>query len=269
MDRPTETTAAKTDFCAVEVHGPGGTLWFDGNGKITAGNGTLTEPKPNAFSLVQIKDCPGSTASCRAACYVHNLERHKPEVHRLYQHNSEAIRKILKEPHIAAEWAMIVGRWISENCRGGFRWHVSGDIFSIDYAEWIASVCWKSPQVRHWIYTKSLQFLGPLIPVHTKRRGNLSINLSADQDNWEIVGKKADMLELRVCYMTIDGRLPLSLLPGDVIFPDYALRGGNPAGQEWFEKLSPEYKQMVCPVDYHGKAENRRCGPCNRCLTQN
>ena len=72
--KPASTSAATTAFCAERVGGPGGFLWIDGNGKITAGNGTLEEPKPNAFSLVQVEDCPGATSSCKTACYVHNLQ---------------------------------------------------------------------------------------------------------------------------------------------------------------------------------------------------
>jgi hypothetical protein len=229
------------DFCAVELRGPGGSLWIDSHGEAT--------PESGSFSLVQIKDCPGSTVSCRAACLAHELERHRPETHELYRRNSETVRKVLKDPSAADEWAAILGRWIAENCPAGFRWHVSGDIFSIDYAEWIASVCRRSPQVRHRILTRSLQFLGPLLPVRAGRGGNLELNLSADEDNWQRVGRKADLLELQVAYMTADGRIPISLLPGDMIFPPRA------ASSEWFDELSPEYKQMVRPVDHIQQGE--------------
>jgi hypothetical protein len=71
---------------------------------------------------------------------------------------------------------------------------------------------------------------------------------------------------LRLCYLTGDGKVPDDLTDGSVIFPDYNLRGGTRAGQEWFAGLSPQYKSFVCPVDFRGKAENRRCGPCDRCM---
>ena len=36
-------------------------LYIDGNSKITAGNGSYDDPKPNALSLPHISTCPGAT----------------------------------------------------------------------------------------------------------------------------------------------------------------------------------------------------------------
>ena len=88
--------------------------------------------------------------------------------------------------------------------------------------------------------------------------------------NWPAALATAKSHGLRLCYMTVDGHVPEQIGEsplGDVIFPDYSLRGGNPAGAQWFAALPPEQKACVCPVDYHGKSERRRCGPCDRCLT--
>lgn len=246
-----------TTFCADRLEGPGGYLWIDGNGKITAGNGTLDAPKPNAFSLVEIEDCPGSTPTCRKSCYVHGLRKHAPDTHALYVHNSKQIRRILRRR--PTTWALLLAEYIADNCRGGFRWHVSGDVFSRDYAEWIARVCVESPEVDHWIYTRSF---GPIIEPLLEVVENLAINISADKDNAVAAMDYADVHGLRLCYMSTDGRIPIPLHDGDVIFPDYRLRGDT----DWFATLSPDYKSFVCPVDMWGKAENRRCGPCSRCL---
>lgn len=269
--KPSGTSAASTAFCAHKLELPKGRhLWIDGNGKITAGNGTLDDPKPNAFSLLHITDCPGSTAVCRESCYVHGLEKHAPDTYRLYAHNSAEIREI-----IAAGGEMLwntatdMARWIADNCKGGFRWHVSGDIFSADYANFIEHVCYNAPDVRFWIYTRSFEFLPYLMGQSTTRGGNLAINLSADKDNWQAAHGYANAHNLRICYMnTVGGEhMPVDMLnEGDVIFPDYKLRGGTPEGREWFEALEPRNKAMVCPVDYHGKSEERRCGRCDRCL---
>ncbi len=153
--KPNATSAATTAFCAEKVEGPGGFLWIDGNGKITRSNGTLDNPKPNAFSLVEIEDCPGSTATCREVCYVHGLKKHAPDTHALYVHNSREIRRILSVGGFSSEWATVMANWIDRNCRGGFRWHVSGDVFSTQYARWIADVCNRSARVDYWIYTRS------------------------------------------------------------------------------------------------------------------
>lgn len=265
LGRPSETSARMTAFCTAEVKGPGGSLWIDGNGKITAGNGTLKDPKPNAFSLVQIEDCPGATPTCKASCYVHGLEKHAPDTHSVYRENSRMIREVVNGANPTA-WASLMGEWIEANCKGGFRWHVSGDIWSVAYAEWIADVCAHSPSVRHWIYTRSLAFVDGIHAFIFKETPNLTVNISCDTDNYAEAKEVAERQGLRLCFLTQDGEVPLNLRPGDVIFTDYNLRGGNEAGVKWFDAQPAEYKKMVCPVDFHGKAEERRCGPCMKCI---
>lgn len=302
------STAASTAFCSARLDGPGWRddeplhLWFDGNGKITAGNGTLLAPRPNAFSLPAagvsgIEHCPQSTPTCRKDCYVESLSAAQPATYALYEHNAITIRKVLEGTgdhpkygfvitHLALEWAERVAIWIEENAAEGFRWHVSGDTFSRAYAEWIAQVCRLSPNVRHWIYTRSFDFLEPLAEVSTLRAGNLAINLSCDADNYEAAKKAANehgwdafgwnengsvhtTRPLRLNYLTVDGKVPNDLGPDDVIFPTYTLRPknvGTLAESEWWQSLTQVQRGLVCPVDAHGKAENRRCGPCDRCL---
>ena len=273
------TSAASTAFCAAEVDvGRGRTLWVDGNGKITRSQGDLDHPVPNAFSLRNRDDCPGATPTCSASCYVDNLRQHAGDTYTLYERNSTAIREILSDPDASDEAAMRLAHWIRDNCET-FRWHVSGDVFSVDYARWIADVCREAPATEFWIYTRSLDYdiLSELTQVSTVRGGNLAINISCDQDNiHRAVRASLDHgiqgRPLRLCYLTVDGLIPVSMAGpssnlDDVIFPDYRLRGGTEEGRAWFAGLEPSVKAMVCPVDYHGKAENRRCGKCTRCLT--
>jgi hypothetical protein len=265
------STASATKFVSAKVIGPDGPddfLWTDSNGKITAGNGTLLEPRPNAFSLVQVKDCPGATPACSVSCYVHNLEKAVPNVHALYVHNSAKIRKILEDELCAERWALVMAAWISSNAVGGFRWHVSGDIFSERYALWIASVCMASAGVKHWIYTRSFSFLSILHPASTVTGGNLSVNISADCDNLKAAIAASEQWKFRICYMTTDGVVPSEIQHrlGSVIFPDYKFRASTPDGQVWYRSLPQSQKGCVCPVDYRGKTERIRCGPCHRCM---
>jgi hypothetical protein len=296
------STAATTQFCTEKLDGPEGSrLYVDGNGKITRDNGTLAAPKPNAFSLVQIETCPGSTEACRSACYVHNLQTHQGAVWDLYRHNTETMRWMLDPAapdakmlgEIADQWVLIMADWIRRNAAGGFRWHVSGDVFSLEYAHWIADVCREAPDVPFWIYTRTFSepILEALVAVATINGGNLAINLSCDRDNYEQARTAAErwaweetdhlheghptfrfvpQRRLRLCYLTLDGSVPDSLGDGDVIFPDYALRPkqfATLAESPWWATLTQQQRGLVCPVDAHGKAENRRCGPCDRCLT--
>ncbi len=274
------TTAAKTAFCMAEIRLGDEVLYVDGNGKITASNGTLDNPKPNAFSIRNIDDCPGSTSLCRASCYVAGIRKHASDLYTLYEHNSAMIRKILNAEekdwieHGPLEWAEQLGLWIDSNCNE-FRWHVSGDVFSAQYARWIAEVChWSSGAagrrreddgpVRHWIYTRSFEFVPYLVEAE-----NLTVNLSVDAEN-EAAARRCweEFPNTRPCFMATEKHPePPSWLPrGSVIFPDYGLRGETTLGKAWYEGLPGMTKSFVCPVDFRGKSEKTRCGPCDRCI---
>lgn len=271
-------------FAVEAITGPTGAIFVDGNGKITAGNGSFSEPLPNAISLLpgnvgeRRARCPGSTSICRASCYVHGIEDKRGDVLARYEHNSEMLDAILDDTNrVQLEWAEAIAAWIRVHARGGFRWHVSGDVVSESHAELIAEICIGSPLVKHWIYTRSFEFLEPLRDVSTTRGGNLAINLSADAENIDAACVAAldpvghGHKPLRIAYLAKSGEIPM-VCGEDVIFPDYHLRGigANPiemrAGSEWWQGLTGEQRRMVCPVDFYGASEDRRCGPCDRCL---
>src|SRR3989344_1793472 len=70
-------------------------FFFDGNSKITRENGTFAKPMPNAFSLIQVEDCPFATRACKSVCYVHQLEKAEVKIHAAYAHNSRVVRDVL------------------------------------------------------------------------------------------------------------------------------------------------------------------------------
>ncbi len=258
-----ETTAHETRFAFESVDvGAHVRLWVDGNSKITADNGDFEHPKPNAFSLVHVQDCPGSTPACEASCYVQHIEKHRPDIFSRYQHNSTMMRWLLQDPHKTLVTSLFFGHWIQGNVTQ-FRWHVSGDVFSAEYAKWLRNVVRSSPEVQHWLYTRSFEF----VPILTDDTPNLTVNLSADVDNFDAAAEcsEAQIPWQRICYLVKDpdDRKLKQLLPGDVIFPDYPLRGR----EGLFRALTPKQRKMVCPVDTFGKSPAIRCGPCRKCLT--
>lgn len=243
-------------------------LWLDGNSKITLDNGTFDQPAANALSLVHKRDCPLATPICKSVCYVNKLEQREAEVYEKYVINSRNIRLILANPgyFLVALWA--VSDYIKKSCRGGFRWQVSGDIFSMAYARFIREVCRMSPEVPHWLYTRSLAYLDPLLDVE-----NLVVNLSADEDNWPEVRSFARTHNLRPCYLAIrDDSVPDDLPDDSVIFPSYSLRNrsldnDSDAGWIWFNfVLTARGRRMICPADFFGQSERFRCGVCRKCL---
>lgn len=266
-----KSTAASTAFVSEPLTFDGRTLYLDGNQKITAGNGTYDEPKPNALSLLDRHDCPGRTPTCEASCYVSNLAAAQPDLHALYAHNSRTMREILDAgPLTRTAWGFVLGLWIRQNAPGGFRWHVSGDVISRDHARFIRLACKVADPVRCWIYTRSFNFIEPLLEAP-----NLAVNISADRDNYAAARALADDYGLRVCYMaTAIGDVPPDLRDGDVIFPDYPLRGpggthapsATRAGSAFWASLTSRERRSVCPVDLYGKSDGMRCGPCQKCL---
>jgi hypothetical protein len=254
--------------CAEVDLGNGLILYVDGNSKITAGNGTYDNPAPNAFSLPHIATCPGATDVCLKSCYIFGLQKNAAEVYSKYCHNERMINRILMSKNTSSRAAYLFGQWISNNCPDGFRWHVSGDVMNDRYAFWITDVCRESPNIRHWIYTRSLPLLSILDHVQ-----NLTLNVSADEINYNDV--KAAIKETestaRICYLTQDGSLPDDLPDDSVIFPDYNLRGRDmdkPTDHDWWKGLSQRHKRMVCVADFYGQSESYRCGPCTKCLVK-
>lgn len=252
---------------------PGIDLVVDGNSKITAGNGTFDAPRPNALSLPAASvdwsgpSCPGSTPTCRASCYVRGLAKHAPLTYAAYHENLTALEWLLSKPGTREESARRLGAWIARECAGGFRWHVSGDVLNVAHASWIVDTCRASAGVQHWIYTRTFD----CVPVLTVAR-NLTVNVSADRDNYREARRLAERFGLRVCYeATGAGELPADLAPGDVVFPDYALRGrdlAEPASAAWWQGLTHAQRSMTCPADFFGQSESARCGPCSKCLVR-
>ena len=260
----TKLAAERVEVCGLE-------FWFDGNGKVTAGNGTFADPRPNAFSVLQVRDCPGATPTCSACCYVHRLEVEAPDHHRLYATNSRNLRAILAEvdqtrygprlPRRLDELARGFAAWVREHAPGGFRWHVSGDLIDRGHALLVRKVAHQTPRVQHWIYTRSFRLVTALYGVT-----NLAINLSADRDNYAEARSLHGTHHFRLTYLTTDGRVPADLPEGSVIFPAHELRTDDPRTSPFWSSLSGAQRRMVCPPDLWGQSEKLRCGPCRRCL---
>lgn len=260
-----------TQFCFEEIslaplgHAFRDTAFFvDGNSKITWDNGTYAEPRPNAFSLPHIASCPGSTPICRASCYVHGLAKNAADVYAHYSANSAALHRVLMSSTAREASAELFGDWIKRNCPGGFRWHVSGDVMHMRHAAWIVDVCESALTTQFWIYTRSLELAGVLATAP-----NLAVNVSADAHNYAKARRVAHEQGLRLCYLSHDGVIPNDMAEGDVVFPDYSLRGRSlpvPTEAPWWQGLSHEQRRSVCPADFFGQSESARCGPCTKCL---
>ena len=260
-----------TTFCSCPVylraHGHRFTIHVDGNSKIALNPEGYIAPTPSAFSLPAPSCCPGATPECTAVCYTQGLRKKQPELAAEYFENERAMHAILAlDRETRDALASQLGRWITENAPFGFRWHVSGDVFSEEYARWIVAVCAHSPDVPHWIYTRSF-FAVPILVAAP----NLAVNVSLDAGNWDDLKGDAQFALIqntaRACWMASAADEEIPPLPKDsVIFPVYSLRQGTPDGAVWYGALSKKQARMVCPADYFGQSESMRCATCRRCL---
>lgn len=264
-----------TQFCGVDVPIGGGlSLFIDGNSKITRDNGSFDEPRPNALSLPHVQSCPGATATCAGSCYVHGLRRAQPELWQKYRKNFEVLQKLFEGSslHDPSEFEQeswrTLGDWIGSNCPGGFRWHVSGDFVNAMHLAWIAEISANS-QAPCWLYTRSFEALRQWREYAGIFPSNLVVNLSADRDNYDEALAVHVETGCRICYLVdASGHVPEDLPRGSVLFPDYSLRGRllDAPGVGWWLGLKPWERRSVCPADFFGQSETRRCGPCKKCL---
>lgn len=120
--------------------------------------------------------------------------------------------------------------------------------------------------VPHWIYTRTLGVVEMLAIT-----SNLTVNVSADRDNYSKARAAALKHGVRLCYLATSFRdFPTDLPPGSVVFPDYPLRGRSlPVATDapWWQTLSHDQQKLVCPADFFGQSEAHRCGPCQKCLS--
>ena len=71
-----------------------------------------------------------------------------------------------------------------------FRLHYSGDFFSLEYTEAWARVISQFPNVRFWVYTRSHEFIDPLLGLD-----NITVFLSCDPSNYDKVSKIFETLK--------------------------------------------------------------------------
>jgi hypothetical protein len=70
------------------------------------------------------------------------------------------VKKALKEPKYADRWVEAMTSLINKQSPSYFRWHDSGDIFSLEYAHLMLRVIRETGRTRHWIPTKEVNTVG-------------------------------------------------------------------------------------------------------------
>lgn len=151
--------------------------------------------------------CADTTPAC-ASCYAVAIEVARPAYAAMVARNLHAVRHLLEcvgwraTGDMLAEMVRVsADRQISAGIAPTWRWHADGDLFSGAYASAVRRACQLTPNVEHWIYTRSPQWVGRLVDAP-----NLRVLLSADAYN----------LRRMVSASVRHGGLPLAMLADDI-----------------------------------------------------
>ena len=189
--------------------------------------------------------CPGVTSACRD-CYAGGLEAAYPAFRRGMAENLDALHHLYGCGGVA-----LVGRVLADVVRHSataqrardvvrpvWRWHSSGDVFADWYARAIVRAVDATPDVEHWMYTRTLSAVGIL-----KRARGLSVYVSADSENVE-----------RATRVAVRHGVPLAMLADD---PAHAVALWGRAGAVAPGVLG---RPVVCPATAKWAHDGRDVG---------
>jgi hypothetical protein len=155
------------------------------------------------FSLLAIFSCPIAKkfkTACLNYCYAVGMQEFRSSIHLSWKRNLEFVKLALKNNTFVDLMVSHIQKQIDQNkfgiVRNGqkqylFRWHVSGDIYSIVYLKAMIQIAKLLPYVGFFGYTK--QYANPEFLPYLKEFCGLS--------NVEIMA-------------SADSKIPLSLVPG-------------------------------------------------------
>jgi len=140
---------------------------------VILGEGNIKVGEVMNFSLPSIMTCPGASDWCKRYCYAKRMERLKPNCRQSYRNNLHLVQNPDQFTKI------MIG--VLPRILPCFRIHVSGDIFSKDYAETWKKICQAFPQTNFWSYTRSWS-VPSLLPALEELRDESNMNLLASTD---------------------------------------------------------------------------------------
>lgn len=145
--------------------------------RISTGNGKVGA----AFSIPNIKTCPGRTSLCESLCYVDIWPMSAPQPTNFRERNYASVLHYLKRGDLHLKLIDAID-FVSTRT---LRIHDAGDFFSPAYTEaWVKTVK-ATPRVDFWAYTRSFS-VKAILPqlLELAKLPNCAIWLSADAENW-------------------------------------------------------------------------------------
>lgn len=218
------------------------------------------------WSLPAVAACPTIDESC-ADCYA---------LAGFYHSNLAAqVGRVMRLEYLQAQIRQgDLGQWVAwmvdalgklrpseEACENGqryFRWHDSGDLFHEAYARAILEVCQATPQISHWLPTRSVTLMEHALAEFEGFPANLSITVSCVRAGRYEAQQKAAVRSIRAMH------------PGAKVTLTYTDLHPRNAPADWgqFEWVYGR-GVAVCPVTTSRARERRSCAGCRRCWDRN
>ncbi len=186
---------------------PGVHMATDSRGRVQA-----KASLPNAFPLPAGPlehggSCPGVTSECKN-CYAAGLETWAKPFALAASGNLEGLqhlyncggrRAVVRALVVLVRHSAALQRGAGVR-RPSFRWQSDGDIFSSWYGAAIRLAAVETPEIDHWLYTRSLSYVRYLMPAPR----NLSVYVSADSENVRAAVRVASRYGLPVAMLATD-----------------------------------------------------------------
>ena len=175
----------------------------------------------NAFGLPSgtLYSCPGASPFCEQICYAGKLERIRPAVRNVLQHNFDLLRDASRAEMVALLSDMVaefVRDCVKRAAPQAFRIHWDGDYFSPVYTAAWAEVVRAYPAVRFWTYTRVAT---AAVFLQASKLENLALYFSADPDN-AAVAEHLRGRGIRIAYVAQTFAEGSAALPGAVRCPE-------------------------------------------------
>lgn len=147
--------------------------------------GGLSEPSKmpgKAFGLPALAACPigrklaATPGTPCSTCYATRNMYVMPNVKAAQAQRLARVRRALSNPTSREYWVASMVRLLDGEPY--FRWHDSGDIFSMEYLELILDVVRKTPETRHWLPTQERATVAAWLRLYGAFPANLTVRVS-------------------------------------------------------------------------------------------
>lgn len=126
----------------------------------------------------KLRDVPGSTCSF---CYARKGRYVFPNVQTALNRRADTVRLALSDSDYRAQWVAAFAALLDGE--DFFRWHDSGDIWSVEHLRIIVEVCEATPKVSHWLPTREYHIVQQYLATFGAFPSNLTVRLSAHMVN--------------------------------------------------------------------------------------